>query len=180
MYSQGVNKATPVITWANPSPIAYGTMLSSTQLDATVNTGGMLLYTPNTGTVLGLGTGQSLHVDFTPSDSTDYFGTSANVSIDVVMAAPTFNFDLSTLTAETFGNAAFSVASSGHNQQSRANHVRFGGRERGMLRYLGWPSDNQRRGSGWQLLHHRSVSGGRPTTGGAGLAIVPDRAGSSP
>ena len=30
-----VNKATPVITWATPAGITYGTALSGTQLDAT-------------------------------------------------------------------------------------------------------------------------------------------------
>src|SRR5258705_12308201 len=32
-----VNKATPVITWANPANITYGTALSDTQLNATCN-----------------------------------------------------------------------------------------------------------------------------------------------
>jgi hypothetical protein len=39
-----VGKATPVITWANPSPITYWTLLSSTQLNATANVPGTFAY----------------------------------------------------------------------------------------------------------------------------------------
>ena len=35
-----VGKATPVVTWANPAGISYGTALSSTQLDASSTTPG--------------------------------------------------------------------------------------------------------------------------------------------
>ncbi len=35
-----VVKGTPVITWANPAPISYGTKLSATQLNATVSANG--------------------------------------------------------------------------------------------------------------------------------------------
>jgi len=45
-----VNKAAPVITWAAPAAITYGTALSATQLDATANTPGTFDYTPGAGT----------------------------------------------------------------------------------------------------------------------------------
>src|SRR6185295_8918279 len=48
-----VNKATPVITWANPAPITYGTALSATQLNASVGITGVFSYSPGIGTVLG-------------------------------------------------------------------------------------------------------------------------------
>jgi hypothetical protein len=66
-----VNKATPTITWATPAGIAYGTALSSAQLDATSTVPGTFLYTPAAGTVLSSGS-QALSVTFTPTDSTDY------------------------------------------------------------------------------------------------------------
>jgi hypothetical protein len=83
-----VTKAMPVITWANPAGIAYGTALSATQLDATVagvGTGalaGTLVYTPAAGTVLAPGT-QTLSVAFTPADAVDYTGATASVNIVV-------------------------------------------------------------------------------------------------
>ena len=44
-----VLKATPVITWANPADIIYGTALSATQLNATANVPGTFTYTPPRG-----------------------------------------------------------------------------------------------------------------------------------
>jgi len=38
--------ATPVITWANPAAITYGTTLSGTQLNATASVPGAFVYTP--------------------------------------------------------------------------------------------------------------------------------------
>ena len=83
-----VLQATPVITWSNPADITYGTALSGTQLNASVNVGGSKVYTPASGTTLGAGTGQALHVDFTPTDGTDYTTASATVHINVLQATP--------------------------------------------------------------------------------------------
>ena len=44
-----VLKATPVITWANPADITYGTALSATQLNATATVPGSFTYTPPRG-----------------------------------------------------------------------------------------------------------------------------------
>ena len=41
-----VTKATPVITWATPADIVYGTALSATQLNATTSVPGTFVYTP--------------------------------------------------------------------------------------------------------------------------------------
>jgi uncharacterized repeat protein (TIGR01451 family) len=81
-----VNKATPVITWANPADIIYGTALSGTQLNATANTAGGFVYTPAASAVLSSGNGQNLHVDFTPTDTTNYNNASKDVSINVLSA----------------------------------------------------------------------------------------------
>lgn len=80
---------TPVITWANPASISYGTPLSGTQLNATANTPGSFTYTPPAGTVLPAGNGQKLTVTFNPTDTTLYRSTTATVLIEVGKATLT-------------------------------------------------------------------------------------------
>jgi uncharacterized repeat protein (TIGR01451 family) len=80
-----IAKATPVITWSNPADIIYGTALSGTQLNATANVPGSFVYTPASGTVLGYGS-HNLHVDFTPTDTTNYNNAQKDVSINVLSA----------------------------------------------------------------------------------------------
>src|SRR5206468_3004874 len=82
-----IGKATPVITWNNPADITYGTALGGTQLNATASTAGSFTYTPSTGTVLNVGNGQTLHVDFTPTDTANYNTASKDVMINVVAPA---------------------------------------------------------------------------------------------
>jgi hypothetical protein len=82
-----VAQAAPVITWANPGSITYGTALSGTQLNATANVGGTFAYTPAAGTVLTAGT-QTLSATFTPADTTDYTTATSMVSIIVGKATP--------------------------------------------------------------------------------------------
>ncbi len=84
--SHTVDKATTTITWANPSSIVYGTALSATQLNATASVPGIFVYTPALGAVLNAGSGQTLHVDFTPSDTANYVSTSKDVVINVLSA----------------------------------------------------------------------------------------------
>src|SRR5208282_192011 len=84
------NKAIPTITWATPSPITYGTALSSTQLNATASVPGTFVYSPVSGTVLGAGS-QTLSVTFTPTDTADYNTATATVTL-VVTAASDFTW----------------------------------------------------------------------------------------
>jgi hypothetical protein len=77
-----VGKATPVITWATPSPIVYGTALSATQLNATVSVAGSFVYTPALGAVPAAGT-DTLSVTFTPTDTSNYTSASATVQLSV-------------------------------------------------------------------------------------------------
>jgi Secretion system C-terminal sorting domain len=89
-------KLTPLLTWASPSPITVGTALSSTQLNATathngIPVAGIFTYTPAAGTVLPLGTGQVLSVNFVPADGTTYSTVSKTVTIDVI-SAPSSTF----------------------------------------------------------------------------------------
>ena len=107
-YSSAVAAATytilqtPVITWAAPAPIDYGTALSTTQLDATANVPGTFVYSPPAGTIPPAGT-DTLTVTFTPTDTADY--TTATASVTLTVLSPSF-----TLTASP---TSYSVAQSG-------------------------------------------------------------------
>ena len=81
-----VPKVTPTINWPTPTPITYGTPLSTTQLDATASVPGTFVYTPTTGTVLGAGN-QTLSVLFTPTDTGDYTTATAEVVLVVKQAS---------------------------------------------------------------------------------------------
>ncbi len=82
-----VNQATPIVTWANPAAIVYGTALSSTQLDATSSVPGQLVYTPSLGSILAAGT-NTLSVSFTPADTTNYTSITKTVQIAVSQYTP--------------------------------------------------------------------------------------------
>ena len=81
-----VNQATPVITWATPAPITYGTPLSAAQLNATASVPGTFSYSPASG-ILSAGT-QILSVTFTPTDSVNYTTAAATVLLQVNQATP--------------------------------------------------------------------------------------------
>ena len=80
-------KATPVLTWATPSPITYGTTLSSTQLNATANAAGTLKYSPAAGSKPKVpvppATCDTLKVTFAPTLNEDYAGQTATVCLVV-------------------------------------------------------------------------------------------------
>ena len=78
-----VLKATPLITWANPADITSGTPLSATQLNATASVAGTFVYLPPSGTVLGVGAGQTLSVTFTPTAIANYNTATRTVQITV-------------------------------------------------------------------------------------------------
>ncbi len=86
-----VDKAAPLITWANPADIIYGAALSSTQLDAAASVPGRFSYAPAAGTVLPAGNGQTLAVSLTPTDTTDYTTAASTSTIDVDKAVPSLN-----------------------------------------------------------------------------------------
>jgi uncharacterized delta-60 repeat protein len=88
-FSETTSQTTPTINWPNPSAITYGTALSATQLDATASVPGSFNYTRNIGTVLPAGSGQTLSVTFTPSNTTAYSTASASVTINVNKLTPT-------------------------------------------------------------------------------------------
>ncbi len=80
--SINVTQSTPAITWSDPANITYGTLLSSTQLDASASVPGTFVYTPPLGTVLSAGA-QTLSTSFMPTDTVNYTTASKSVSITV-------------------------------------------------------------------------------------------------
>jgi RHS repeat-associated protein len=100
-----VNQATPAIAWNTPSPITYGTALSSTQLDAAASVAGRFSYSPASGTVPAVGT-QTLSVTLTPTDTTDYTTASQSVTLAVTSASKTTpTITWSSPAAITYGTA---------------------------------------------------------------------------
>jgi len=75
--------ATPLLTWTNPAPIYYGTLLGSNQLSASANVPGTFAYSPTNGALLNSGT-NTLSAVFTPTDSTDYSSVNGSVSLAVL------------------------------------------------------------------------------------------------
>jgi len=121
--STTATKAASIITWPNPAPIAYGTALSSTQLDATANVPGTFVYSPAAGAVLAAGN-QTLSVAFTPTASLNYTSTTAQVTLVVTQPAisispSSINFGTvsygktasQTVTVSNVGNATLNIGS---------------------------------------------------------------------
>jgi photosystem II stability/assembly factor-like uncharacterized protein len=73
--------------WPEPAAISYGTPLSATQLDARASVPGTFLYSPASGTVLGVGV-QTLSATFTPSDPDHHNPVSCSVTLVVTPATP--------------------------------------------------------------------------------------------
>jgi YVTN family beta-propeller protein len=103
----------PVIDWATPAAIAYGTALDSTQLNAAATYNGAAVpgtfaYTPAAGTELGAGVNQTLSVTFTPDDTTHYNSATATVQLTVNQAAPVIRVTPYSLTYD--GNSHIATA----------------------------------------------------------------------
>ena len=81
----GPAKQNPTITWNNPAPIEFGTLLSGTQLNALLSVPGTCVYTPPLGSLLPAGT-QTLSVTCTPTDGNTYNTITARVTIVVKKA----------------------------------------------------------------------------------------------
>jgi hypothetical protein len=87
-----VSKATLNLAWTPTSPIVYGTVLSTAQLNATATqngnpVAGTFTYSSAIGTVLGVGM-HTLTVSFTPSDTTDY-STPAPITANITVTPAT-------------------------------------------------------------------------------------------
>jgi len=86
-----INQATPMILWATPVAITYGTALSGAQLNARSLVAGSFDYSPAAGTVLDAGT-QTLTTTFTPTDSANYSDATASVKLTVKKTALTISW----------------------------------------------------------------------------------------
>jgi len=104
-----ISKATPIINWANPSAITYGTALSATQLNASSTVAGSFVYSPISGVVLNAGT-YVLSTSFTPSDVSNYNTATATVNITVNKASATLS--LSNLNQQYDGTPKSVIATS--------------------------------------------------------------------
>jgi hypothetical protein len=104
------NQTTPVVAWATPAAITYGTALSATQLNAT-SVAGTFVYTPAVGTVLAAGT-QTLNVAFTPTDPVTYNSATGSVTLTVNQAPLTITA-LGQSRAFGAANPAFTTTISG-------------------------------------------------------------------
>ena len=80
-----VSKANQTIAWSDPAPIVYGTPLSATQLNATVNGPGALTYAPPAGTLLGAG---SHTLTATAAATANANAATASVTLQVQKATP--------------------------------------------------------------------------------------------
>jgi len=108
-----VVKQTPVITWGNPADITYPTALSGTQLNASANVAGSFTYAPVAGTVLNAGNGQTLHVNFTPTDTVNYNNASHDALINVLRATTTIQINNIPASPTFGGNFTASYAYTG-------------------------------------------------------------------
>jgi hypothetical protein len=97
-----VKQAAPTVSWPVPAPIAYGTALDGTQLDATASEPGTFVYSPAARTVPAGGT-DTLSVTFTPTDSTNYSTVKASVTLQVTASIPIINW--AAPAAITYGTA---------------------------------------------------------------------------
>ena len=107
-----VGKGTPVIAWAPPTALTYGTALSSIQLNATANLAGAFAYSPVSGAVLGAGT-QTLTVTFTPTDTTNYNSATAQQTLTVNKAVATVTLGNLNATYDGAPHAATATTSVG-------------------------------------------------------------------
>src|SRR5262249_27746633 len=90
--SINVLKATPVITWATPADITYGTALGATQLNASSSTPGTFVYTPIAGTAPTAGANQTLSVTFRPTDAANFTTATKTFSSKVLKATPSITW----------------------------------------------------------------------------------------
>jgi hypothetical protein len=89
--SPGSLLKTPLIVWAAPAAIAFGTALSAAQLNASASVPGSFAYAPAMGTVLPAGT-HTLSVTFTPAASAGETVATASVQIVVNPSVPVLSW----------------------------------------------------------------------------------------
>jgi Flp pilus assembly CpaE family ATPase len=86
-----VEKATPALSWPEPTEIVYGIALDDTQLNASTPVFGGFDYSSAQGDILPPGR-HTLSVTFTPADSANYTTAEATVSLSVAKATPALSW----------------------------------------------------------------------------------------
>jgi CSLREA domain-containing protein len=104
-----VTPATPMLQWATPASITYGTALTGTQLNATATNldnpvSGTFAYTPALGTILSVGS-HTLSATFIPNDATDYNTPTGIVSTMITVTSATPKLQWATPASITYGTA---------------------------------------------------------------------------
>ena len=106
---------TPIVTWAVPEAISFGTALSATQLNATSSVPGIFAYSPAAGTMPAAGR-DTLSVTFTPTDTIDYATITATVTLSVSdfgLAAASGGVTAQSVAAGSPATFSFTVSSVG-------------------------------------------------------------------
>jgi hypothetical protein len=106
---------TGTITWTHPAAITYGTLLSSTQLDASSTVMGTFTYNPASGALLPAGS-QTLSATFSPTDSSDYSPGAASVPLTVNKATTTTT--IAVTTTQTVTGTTATITATVHPQIS--------------------------------------------------------------
>ncbi len=147
-------KGTPIITWANPDNITYGTPLGDTQLNASASVSGTpsvpgsFSYTPAGGTVLSAGSGQGLHADFSPAEPNNYNTASADVQINVLKAPATVTLgNLSQTYDGTARNATATTSPEGLNVTFTYNGLSIAPNNAGTYTVIGTINETNYAGS---------------------------------
>ncbi len=78
---------TPILSWATPTPVVFGTLLSAAQLNATANAQGSFTYSPAAGTVLKAGT-TTLTATFVPTDKASFSSATTTTTLVITQATP--------------------------------------------------------------------------------------------
>ena len=120
-----IDKATTTITWPNPANIVYGTPLSATQLNASASVGGTFSYSPANGDYLNTGNGQTLSVNFTPTDVVNYNMALGTATINVTKAAAAIAVNGYTGTYDGAAHSATLVSATGARNEDLNGLVSF-------------------------------------------------------
>src|SRR5207253_8842255 len=109
---------------------------------------GNFVYTPASGTVLNAGNGQTLHVDFTPTDTTGYNNASKDVTINVSRAHLTVTADNKNKSYDGLVYSPFTATLSGFVNSETDAGLRTAGALTGYASYTGTRSEERRVGEG--------------------------------
>jgi hypothetical protein len=93
-------RSAPLLTWVTPGPVAEGTVLTTAELDATASVPGSFSYSPPAGTVVTAGA-TTLHVTFTPTNTTGYTTASDAVTLNVTPSSTTSTTSTTSPTTST-------------------------------------------------------------------------------